>query len=98
VPSYTENFAIVVAEALAHGVPVIASKGTPWSRLEEMKCGLWVDNDPETLARAIRSISGMSLQHMGFIGREWMRKEFSWRSVTDQMLGLYRRCAAHDHC
>jgi glycosyltransferase involved in cell wall biosynthesis len=98
VPSYTENFAIVVAEALAHGVPVIASKGTPWSRLEEMKCGLWVDNDPETLASAIRRISGMSLQHMGFIGREWMRKEFSWRSVTDQMLGLYRRCAAHDHC
>jgi glycosyltransferase involved in cell wall biosynthesis len=98
VPSYTENFAIVVAEALAHGVPVIASKGTPWSRLEEMKCGLWVDNDPGTLASAIRRISGMSLQHMGFIGREWMQKEFSWRSVTEQMLGLYRRCVAHDRC
>jgi glycosyltransferase involved in cell wall biosynthesis len=97
VPSYTENFAIVVAEALAHGVPVIASKGTPWSRLEQIKCGLWVDNDPETLADAIRSISTMPLQDMGLIGREWMQKEFSWRSVTEQMLDLYQRCAAHDH-
>jgi glycosyltransferase involved in cell wall biosynthesis len=98
VPSYTENFAIVVAEGLAHGVPVIASKGTPWSRLEEMKCGLWVENDPETLAEAIRSISRMPLQQMGLRGREWMRKEFSWRSVTDQMLNLYHRCLAHHGC
>ena len=93
VPSYTENFAIVVAEALAHGVPVIASKGTPWSRLEDMRCGLWVDNDPESLADAIRSISTMPLQDMGRRGREWMQNEFSWRSVTNQMLALYHQCA-----
>ena len=93
VPSYTENFGIVVAEALAHGVPVIASKGTPWSRLEDMRCGLWVDNDPESLADAIRSISTMPLQDMGRRGREWMQKEFSWRSVTNQMLALYHQCA-----
>ena len=93
VPSYTENFGIVVAEALAHGVPVIASKGTPWSRLEEMKCGLWVENDPESLAGAIRSISTMPLQDMGRRGREWMQNEFSWRAVTNQMLALYHLCA-----
>jgi len=97
VPSYTENFAIVVAEALAHGVPVIASKGTPWRRLEEMQCGLWVDNDPESLAVAIRSISTMQLQNMGLRGREWMQNEFSWHSVTKQMLDLYQRCARRDH-
>jgi glycosyltransferase involved in cell wall biosynthesis len=93
VPSHTENFAIVVAEALAHGVPVIASKGTPWNRLEEMKCGLWVDNDPATLADAIRSISTMRLQDMGVLGREWMQNEFSWRSVSEKMLDLYHQCA-----
>ena len=42
VPSYVENFGIVVAESLAHAVPVIASKGTPWMGLETNKCGLWV--------------------------------------------------------
>jgi glycosyltransferase involved in cell wall biosynthesis len=97
VPSHTENFAIVVAEALAHGVAVIASKGTPWSRLEDLKCGLWVENDPETLADAIRRIDTMPLQDMGSKGREWMRREFSWHSVTEQMRDLYRRSASHDH-
>jgi len=93
VPSYTENFGIVVAEALAHGVPVIASKGTPWSRLEEMRCGVWVDNDLESLANAIRNINTMPLQDMGRRGREWMENEFSWRSVTNQMLALYHHSA-----
>jgi glycosyltransferase involved in cell wall biosynthesis len=95
VPSHTENFAIVVAEALAHGVPVIASKGTPWSRLDQMKCGFWVDNDPGSLADAIRSISTMPLPEMGLRGREWMQREFSWRFVAEQMLDLYQRCAVH---
>ena len=32
-PTYSENFGIVIAEALWAGVPVITTKGTPWSEL-----------------------------------------------------------------
>lgn len=90
VPSYKESFGIVVAEALAHGVPVIAGKGTPWSGLEREKCGLWVANDPESLARAIRAIRVMPLQQMGARGRDWMQRDFSWPAISRQMLDLYR--------
>jgi glycosyltransferase involved in cell wall biosynthesis len=92
VPSHTENFGIVVAESLAHGVPVIASKGTPWVGLETNRCGLWVDNDPESLATAIRKICTLPLQEMGQRGKQWMEKEFSWDSVSGEMLAVYREC------
>jgi glycosyltransferase involved in cell wall biosynthesis len=89
-PSHTENFGLVVAEALAHGVPVIASRGTPWSRLEEVGCGLWVENDPESLAAAIQRISTMPLREMGLRGREWMQREFGWDSLAEKMTQVYR--------
>jgi glycosyltransferase involved in cell wall biosynthesis len=95
-PSHTENFGMVVAEALAHAVPVIASKGMPWSGVENHGCGLWVENEPATLAAAIRSMSRMPLREMGTRGREWMAQEFAWSSVAQQMMGLYRRLGSEE--
>jgi len=90
VPSHTENFGLVVAEALAHGVPVITSRGTPWNRVEDIGCGLWVDNDPDSLAEAIERICSMPLQEMGLRGREWMRREFGWDLAASKMVEVYR--------
>lgn len=90
VPSFTENFAMVVAEALAHGVPVVASKGTPWAKIVEMGCGFWVGNSPDELVEALRHARGMDLEGMGREGREWMRREFGWGAIAAQMTGLYR--------
>jgi len=96
VPSYTENFGMIVAEALAHAVPVVASKGTPWQRLEEIGCGLWVENDRETLADAITRISRLPLEEMGQKGRRWMVDEFSWDRIASEMLDCYRSLAPGD--
>lgn len=89
VPSHVENFCGVVAEALAHGVPVLASHGTPWSRIEQVGCGLWVKNDPESLAIAIQQIARKPLQEMGERGRRWMIAEYSWPAIAQQMFALY---------
>jgi len=92
-PSHTENFAMVVAEALAHGVPVIASKGTPWCGLDAHGCGLWVENDPATLSAAIERMGRMPLAEMGERGRRWMEEEFTWETAARKMLRLYGKLA-----
>lgn len=89
IPSHTENFGIVVAESLAHGVPVIASHGTPWAEIEEIGCGLWVDNSPASLARAICQMSEKPLLEMGDHGRKWVKDKFSWPAIADEMAKLY---------
>ena len=89
-PSYTENFGMVVAEGLAHGLPVIVGRGMPWQKMEEVGCGMWVDNDPATLADSIARMSRMDLEGMGDAGRRWMEREFSWDGVAKRMIELYR--------
>jgi glycosyltransferase involved in cell wall biosynthesis len=91
-PSFVENFGMVIAEALAREVPVIAGKGTPWQDVQKYGCGLWVGNDPESLANGIRKIRKMPLREMGQRGRCWMRREFSWESVSRKMLEVYGDC------
>jgi glycosyltransferase involved in cell wall biosynthesis len=93
-PSHKENFAVVVAEALAHGVPVIASKHTPWAELETRGCGLWVGNEPRSLAAAVRRVVDMPLTTMGQRGRAWMIERFSWTGVARRVLQVYRDVSA----
>jgi glycosyltransferase involved in cell wall biosynthesis len=88
-PSHSENFGMAVAEALAHAVPVITSRGTPWEAVEREGCGLWVNNDAATLAGAIQRMSTMPLTEMGCRGREWMRREFGWPQVARKMIKTY---------
>jgi glycosyltransferase involved in cell wall biosynthesis len=94
VPSHTENFAMVVAEALAHGVPVIASQGTPWKELVERQCGLWVENNPSSLVKAITEMRGRDLSQMGKNGRQWMVESFSWEAVAGRMSTVYSSLVA----
>ena len=90
VPSHSESFGIVIAEALAHGVPVIASKGTPWQGLDTSGCGFWVENDPDSLAMTLTRVRRLSLQELGERGRTWMRQSYSWDRVAREMNAIYR--------
>ena len=93
VPSLNENFAITVAEALAVGTPVIATKGTPWPALETQGCGWWIDHGVEPLVAALAKAMTMqreALQAMGAKGRAWMARDFSWDRVARDMIDVYR--------
>lgn len=90
VPSFTENFGMVIAEALAYGIPVICSKGTPWSEITKHRCGIWTDNDPDSLANSIHEIISMDMIAMGQRGRQWMMREFNWSKIAEDMFDLYK--------
>ena len=96
-PSFKENFCNVVAESLARGIPVIASRGTPWKQVEEVGCGLWVDNDPASLSQAIERGAHLPLREMGMRGRQWMEREYSWSSIGERMAEQYRLLLTSAH-
>jgi glycosyltransferase involved in cell wall biosynthesis len=88
-PSFKENFGMAVAEALARGVPVIAGRSTPWKKVEDEGCGLWTDNDPGSLSKALQQIAAMPMEEMGNRGRQWMIRSFGWERRARQLLDLY---------
>lgn len=92
VPSDFENFGNIVTEALVRGVPVIASKGMPWSELEEYNCGWWIDNDQasinETLLKAI-SITDAERVQMGLNGKKLIQEKYSVEILGKKMKQLY---------
>lgn len=87
-----DNFALTVAEALAAGLPVIATKGAPWKGLVEEKCGWWIDHGVESLGSALSSALATPNERliaMGEKGRAWMQRDFSWERVASDMLRIY---------
>jgi glycosyltransferase involved in cell wall biosynthesis len=92
-PTHSENFGMVVAESLAHGCPAIVSQGAPWSGLEVENCGVWVENDVESLVIALEKTMKLTpdvLRQMGLNGRDWMHREFGWDAIGQRMHEAYQ--------
>lgn len=92
-PTFSENFGIVIAEALAAGVPVITTKGAPWEELRTRQCGWWIDIGVEPLAAALKqatSLSDKERYEMGQRGRRLVEDKYSWPQVGREMLSVYR--------
>jgi glycosyltransferase involved in cell wall biosynthesis len=92
-PSYSENFGMTIAEALAAGTPVIVAKGAPWGEVETHQTGWWIDIGIEPLIACLEEAFAQTpaqLEAMGMRGRVWMETEFSWVKVGRMMAETYR--------
>ncbi len=88
-PSYSENFGIVVAEAMACGAPVIATTCTPWEQLQHVDAGRWVPPTQEAIAQALGELLGMSESHrrqMGARGVALVREQYTWDQAARKFL------------
>ena len=90
--SDSESFGMSVAEALAAGVPVVATRTTPWAALEEQRCGAWVPQQVEPIAAAIAHLLDDPARRraMGTRGRRWVQSTFSWDAVAQRMTAAYK--------
>ncbi len=73
-PSLTENFGIVVLEALACETPVLATTGTPWPELLRYGCGWWVESNVAGIARGLDEALASSTATL----RRWVLAAGNW--------------------
>lgn len=92
-PSHTENFSLVIAEALAAGLPVVTTQGTPWSELVEKQCGWWVPIGATSLSIALREALALpeaERRKMGDNGKALIASKYTWDQIACQMIDVYK--------
>ena len=92
-PTHSENFGIAVAEALAHGCPVITTTAAPWQALETERAGWWVDPEWKAIAQALADacvLDDRNRREMGARGRVLVAKNYGWPGIGRQMVDTYQ--------
>lgn len=87
-PTQSENFGNAIAEALAHGLPVITTTGTPWECLAEEGAGWWVAATETEISSALQLACNSppeTLKKMGAAGKA-IAKRYSWSSTAHRLI------------
>ena len=92
-PSVHEPFGIVALEAMARGIPLIASNvgGLP-DFVKDGENGLLFDpSDPANLVRAFDRLVALPLERVNAMvsAARATADQFTWRSVIDRLMRIY---------
>tara|TARA_A100001391_G_scaffold191591_1_gene165072 strand:+ start:1371 stop:2567 length:1197 start_codon:yes stop_codon:yes gene_type:complete len=99
-PSFNENFGIVIAEAMAAGLPVITTTATPWRVIRDQSMGWWIDPEVEPLVEAIDEALRLptdELAAMGTRAAQFTRQQATWSAVAERLSDFYRWLLDGDH-
>lgn len=91
-PSHTENFGMVIAEAMAWGVPVLVTDTTPWAEVPAQNAGWCVPWTAyhDTLCTALAEPADR-LGPRGARARDWVLARFSWAQAAGALVEFYEQ-------
>lgn len=90
-PSKTENFGMVIAEAMSYKIPVITTQGTPWKEIQDNGAGWWIELSQENLDIALEEAlkcESSDLKAKGNIGFDII-KNYTWEIQALKMKKCY---------
>jgi glycosyltransferase involved in cell wall biosynthesis len=90
--SKSENFGLVIAEAMSYGLPVIISNQTPWSVVKTNNYGWVTSLNKKEISSAIFSAINSNpenLKKMGGAGRVHIKDNFSWDLLSKSYITFY---------
>ena len=92
-PSFSENFGIAVAEALAHELPIIITPDIQIApEISVANAGLIVPGEEEVMANAIAQLLDNPEQRyqLSENGKKLVKQRYSWNAIASQLTEVYR--------
>lgn len=94
-PSLAEGFGLSGLEAMAHGLPVVASRAACLPEVYGAGATYFAPTDPDDLVRAVRRVLDDSSVRRTLVEAGRARvAEFSWTRMAEETLAVYRRAAS----
>jgi glycosyltransferase involved in cell wall biosynthesis len=93
-PSYTENFGMTVAEAMASALPVVISDQVNIHKdISDAGAGLVTRCDAKEVARALEALlrDGVRRRAMGEAGRRLVQERYSWPAIVEMLTAEYQK-------
>lgn len=91
-PSFSENFGIAIAEAMAVGLPVIVTPDVQIAPdIADAEAGLVVEGEVETLKSAIAMLltSPEQRHQLGENGKRLVSRQYSWKAIAHNLARAY---------
>ena len=90
-PSHSENFGLVIAEALSFGLPVITTRATPWGEIAKQECGWVIDNDIDSIVSCLIVALNTTTAEKNQMGARAIKyaDNFNWNNIAFQMADVY---------
>jgi len=92
-PTYSENFGIVILEAGIGGTAVFTTTGTPWKCIEEAGFGWVPEPQPETYPQVLKDFLDTPaeiLRQRSPSFAKWIHERFSWPNLIHRYVDFYQ--------
>ena len=92
-PTSSENFGMVVLEALARGLPVLTNHNTPWNDIKIFNAGWFVGENYEDLLKCLKKIFRTNICEFRTKSLNAIKvaKKYDWNILVNDYVKTYRQ-------